>query len=132
MPYPKKKDVEARIENASADAVSLVGVLDGKIVANAGFSRFPGRRGHAAGLGMGVHDDYSGRGIGRAILSELLDIADNWMDIRRLELTVFTDNIAAIRLYEQLGFETEGTLKSFAYRDGDYVDAYSMARIRGG
>ncbi|MCV0428954.1 MAG: GNAT family N-acetyltransferase [Roseibium sp.] len=132
LPYPKKKDVEARIENASPDAVSLVAVLDGKIVAIAGFSRFAGRRGHAAGLGMGVHDDYCGRGIGGAILAELLDIADNWMDIRRIELTVFIDNVAAIRLYERFGFETEGTFKSFAFRDGVYVDAHSMARIRGG
>jgi putative acetyltransferase len=29
-----------------------------------------------------------------------------------------------------LGFEVEGTLRRFAFRDGRYVDAFLMARLR--
>jgi putative acetyltransferase len=47
-----------------------------------------------------------------------------------MELTVYTDNAAAIRLYEKFGFEKEGLLRSFGYRDGQYVDVYTMARLR--
>jgi putative acetyltransferase len=47
-----------------------------------------------------------------------------------LELTVYTDNPAALALYRKFGFEQEGLLKAFAYRAGDYVDAYTMARVR--
>ncbi|MGG2476393.1 GNAT family N-acetyltransferase, partial [Rhizobium sp. BR5] len=50
----------------------------------------------------------------------MIDAADNWHDIRRIELNVFTDNLAAIRLYEKFGFEHEGTLRNDAYRDGKY------------
>ena len=53
---------------------------------------------------MGVADDLDGQGIGTALLEALLEAADNWLDIRRVELTVFVDNDAAIRLYERLGF----------------------------
>ncbi|MES0879565.1 GNAT family N-acetyltransferase [Roseibium sp. SCP14] len=130
MPYPREKDVKSQIENRSGEVVSLVAVQEGIIVASAGFTRFSGRRIHAAIMGIGVHDDYTGRGIGRALMSELLEVADNWMNIRRLELTVFTDNVPAIRLYERAGFEIEGTLRSFGFRNGEYADAYSMARIR--
>ena len=35
-----------------------------------------------------------------------------------------------IALYEQFGFEREGTHRRYAFRNGEYVDAYSMARIR--
>ena len=47
----------------------------------------------------------------------------------RIELTVYTDNPAAIRLYRKFGFEIEGTFKGYALRDGVYADVYSMARL---
>ncbi|MFH7611780.1 GNAT family N-acetyltransferase, partial [Pseudomonas syringae pv. tagetis] len=33
-------------------------------------------------------------------------------------------------LYRKFGFETEGRLRSYAVRDGLFVDALSMARLR--
>ena len=39
-------------------------------------------------------------------------------------------NDIGIALYEKLGFEVEGTHRRYAFRDGEYVDAYSMARIK--
>jgi len=59
-----------------------------------------------------------------------LDLADNWLNLSRLDLRVYVDNAPAIALYERFGFEIEGTHKSFAYRDGEYVDAHVMARLR--
>jgi RimJ/RimL family protein N-acetyltransferase len=40
-------------------------------------------------------------------------------------------NAIGIALYEKFGFEIEGTHRRYAFRDGEYVDAYSMARVRG-
>jgi putative acetyltransferase len=61
-----------------------------------------------------------------------MDLADNWLNLRRLELEVYTDNEPAIRLYERFGFEREGTLRQHAFRAGRYVDSYLMARLRTG
>ncbi|OHV84184.1 GNAT family N-acetyltransferase [Rhizobium sp. LCM 4573] len=130
LPYQTVETTRKRFETANSRTVSLVAELDGRIVGDAGLMPYEGRRSHAASLGMGVHDDFRGRGIGSALLSALLETADNWLNLRRIELTVFTDNQPAIRLYEKLGFAKEGHLREFAFRDGGYVDAYSMARLR--
>jgi putative acetyltransferase len=130
-PFQSIDAVRKRMESPSLGALNLVVELDGKLVANAGMNRFEGRRQHAASLGMGVHDDFTGRGVGTFLMAAMVDAADNWHDIKRLELTVYTDNDAAVRLYEKFGFEKEGLLRSFGYRDGQYVDAYTMARLRG-
>lgn len=50
-------------------------------------------------------------------------------NLRRVQLTVFTGNAPAIRLYRRFGFEFEGLHRSFSRRGADYVDAYSMAVI---
>ena len=59
-----------------------------------------------------------------------VDLADNWLNLTRLDLRVYVDNEAAISLYEKFRFEVEGTHKRFAYRNGEYVDAHDMARLR--
>lgn len=130
LPHAQISETRKRLENPTQGAMSLVAVLDGSIVGNSGISRFSGRRAHACSLGIGIHDDYQGKGIGSALMSEMMDAADNWLDIRRIELTVFTDNAGAIRLYEKFGFVREGILRDFAFRNGRYADALAMARIR--
>ena len=81
-------------------------------------------------LGLGVHSRHHGRGVGRALLEGLLDLADNWLPVVRLELTVFADNERAIALYRRYGFEVEGTHRAYALRAGRYADVLAMARIR--
>ena len=68
--------------------------------------------------------------IGTALMEAAVDLADNWLGLTRIELEVYTDNWAGIALYEKFGFEIEGTHRRFAFRDGEYVDAYSMARLK--
>jgi L-phenylalanine/L-methionine N-acetyltransferase len=88
------------------------------------------RRRHVGQIGMAVRDDWQGKGIGTALMEAALDLADNWLNLIRLELTVQAENAAGIALYEKFGFAIEGTHRLYAFRDGEYVDAYSMARIK--
>ena len=102
-----------------------------EIVGNAGMfvTGSSVRRRHAMGIGMAVRDDWQGRGVGSALMSAMIDRADNWMNVLRLELTVYTDNAAAIALYQHFGFAIEGTHRAYALRAGALVDAYAMARL---
>ena len=87
------------------------------------------RRRHSAEIAMATAADWHGKGVGYAMLSEAINVAENWIGLSRLELQVYVDNDRAIRLYKRCGFEVEGTHKAFAYRDGSYVDVFSMARL---
>jgi L-phenylalanine/L-methionine N-acetyltransferase len=87
------------------------------------------RRMHARGLGITVGKDFQGQGLGDRLMHSVLDWADNWAGVLRIELTVFTDNARAIDLYQRHGFVQEGVLRAYALRGGEYVDALSMARL---
>ena len=63
-------------------------------------------------------------------MKAILDLADNWLMLVRVELEVFADNERAIRLYEKFGFEKEGLLRMTTVRCGQYADEYKMARLR--
>jgi putative acetyltransferase len=79
---------------------------------------------------MGVHEGWQGQGVGSALIAGAVDLADNWYNLRRVEIEVFADNEPAIRLYRRHGFEVEGTMRDYAFRLGAYADAHMMARIR--
>jgi putative acetyltransferase len=87
------------------------------------------RRSHVRGLGIAVDTQWQGRGIGRKLMTRLLDWADNWGAVTRIELWVHVDNEAAIALYRSLGFVEEGRHKAYALKNGRYVDSLSMARL---
>ena len=110
----------------------LLAFIDEKIAGHAGLhpvGKSP-RRAHARMLGIGVHSRYQRQGVGTALMQALMDLADKWLPVTRIELTVFADNAHAVKLYRRFGFEVEGTHKAYALRDGKYADTLAMARIR--
>jgi putative acetyltransferase len=110
----------------------LVAVVDGEVVGQLTLHTYPTRprRRHSGDLGIAVRDDWQGQGVGTALMAAAIDLADNWLNLTRLGLEVYTDNEAAIRLYTKFGFEIEGTLRRVAFRDGQFVDSYAMSRLR--
>ncbi|VFT66960.1 N-acetyltransferase GCN5 [Escherichia coli] len=73
---------------------------------------------------------WKNRGVASALMREMIEMCDNWLRVDRIELTVFIDNAPAIKVYKKFGFEIEGTGKKYALRNGEYVDAYYMARVK--
>jgi len=129
-PYPSVARWKDRLTTEAATNYIFVAVADGEIVGNAGLhGNTNPRRQHAWGVGLIVRDDWQGRGIGKQLVATLIDLADNWLGALRLELTVFSDNAAAIALYEKFGFVREGTQRAFALRDGRFADVLAMARL---
>jgi ribosomal protein S18 acetylase RimI-like enzyme len=76
---------------------------------------------HVASLGMTVAPDWRRKGVGSALMSEVIRWARS-VGVEKLALSVYPDNEAARALYRSFGFEEEGRLtghskKSIGYRD---------------
>jgi putative acetyltransferase len=114
-----------------ADVV-LVAEADGEVVGGAGLhptANSSPRRRHVMELGIHVDPAWQGRGVGGLLMQSLCDLADRWLGVLRVELTVYADNHRAQSLYRRFGFVEEGRHRAFALRDGEYVDALAMARL---
>ena len=131
LPYPSREQWRKRLSEPGDGTYNLVAVAGDKVVGMFSLKAFTRpRRQHAGSIGMSVHEDWHGKGVGGALMRAGLDLADNWLGLTRIELEVYTDNEPAVRLYERFGFEREGLLRRHAYRDGRFVDSYVMARLR--
>lgn len=83
---------------------------------------------HVVQLTIAVHEAFQRRGVGRALMRDLLDWAKAHAKIEKVELHVRSGNAPAIALYESLGFQVEGRLsRRVKLAEGDYLDDIFMA-----
>lgn len=83
---------------------------------------------HNAYIVIGILSEKRGQGIGTALFNHL----ERWalkIGLHRLELTVLTDNIAGIKLYQKTGFEIEGVKRDSLFTQGKFADEYVMSKI---
>lgn len=130
LPYPSHELWRQRLARQDDAHHLLVAIIGGDLVGSLGLTRYTrARRAHVGEIGMAVRDAWQGKGVGSALMRAALDLADNWLGLRRLELQVYIDNVSAIALYRKFGFEVEGTHRAHAIRNGAYVDSHTMARV---
>jgi [ribosomal protein S18]-alanine N-acetyltransferase len=97
--------------------------VEDRVVGYAGIARLGRRRPYEYEIHtIGVDPAFQGRGIGREMLSRLLELASDSV----VFLEVRTDNAAAIGLYEKFGFVNVGVRKHYYRASG--ADAYTMRR----
>ncbi|KQN64041.1 MULTISPECIES: GNAT family N-acetyltransferase [unclassified Erwinia] len=131
LPHPSLMKWREKLAAIPDGTQMLVACIDGKVAGQATvYINGPARRRHTASFGIGVDVQQRGKGVASALMRAILDLCDNWLGVDRVELTVFADNPAAVRLYEKFGFETEGRARRFAIRNGQQVDALYMARFK--
>ncbi|MFM0125002.1 GNAT family N-acetyltransferase [Paraburkholderia sp. RL18-101-BIB-B] len=127
--YRSPEQLAAWYELRLKGGVNVCAIIDERMVGHAGLEVHRSSRAHCAHLGLAVHDAYRGRGVGAALLQGLIDCADASLGLRRIDLTVFSDNTPAIALYRKFGFVEEGSSRGFALRDGVLADVLHMARL---
>jgi L-phenylalanine/L-methionine N-acetyltransferase len=127
--YRNAEGVRAWQESNQASAMRIVAESEGRFIGQAELKREGGRRSHCAALGIAVHDEFQGRGVGALLLGALVDAADTALGLRRIELQVFADNAPAIALYRRFGFELEARARADAIRNGALHDTLHMARL---
>lgn len=116
--------------NLSAGNPQFVAVDEGKIVGWCDIVRATGmHERHVGELGMGILDQWRGRGIGRQLLTDTVAAADA-ASFLRIELSVHADNPRAIKLYRNVGFAEEGRKVRARLKEAEPVDVILMARLR--
>jgi RimJ/RimL family protein N-acetyltransferase len=130
LPSLRVEAVESRIRNLQQNEYEFVAEYDGSVVGFVGLVQRIGRRSHSGDLFIGVHGNYHNKGIGKALLTKILDLADNWLLLERVELGVLETNPKAKALYEKFGFKVEGVKRGSLKSNGSFVDEIIMGRFR--
>jgi ribosomal protein S18 acetylase RimI-like enzyme len=83
--------------------------------------------GHVGVLGLLIHRDHRNRGLGRTLLTDMIDRCRAKFEVIRL--SVFSDNAPAIHLYERQGFRRCGHLPRAVRRGSAYFDVDEMVLV---
>lgn len=130
LPFPSLHLWEKKLATLPDGSFSLVACRAEEILGQLGIAVHKNpRRKHTANLGMAVRTSARRQGVGSALVAAAIDLAERWLAVRRIELEVYTDNAAAIGLYKKFGFAVEGTLRQYAFRNGEFVDVHVMSKI---
>lgn len=100
----------------------IIAEVDGKIAGNSSFSAIGGKFKikHRCSLGIALYEQYWGLGIGRELVSLLLEKAHD-CGYEQMELEVVSRNERAIALYEKMGFYAIGERPyAMKHKDGTY------------
>jgi ribosomal protein S18 acetylase RimI-like enzyme len=103
----------------------LLALMDGKIVGVATLhQQLGGWKRHIGGVSVLVHPKYRGRGLARALVSEIVGIARN-LSLEKVEAEFIGDQEAAIKMFALLGFSNlvrlENYVKDMQAISHDYV-----------
>ena len=112
----------------------LVAEEDGRVVAYAYASPFRPRPGYrfTAEDSVYVAPEAGGRGIGRAVLSQVLAACEA-LGLRQIVAVIGdSGNDASIALHRSLGFEDAGVGKGFGFKHGRWVDIVWMQKALNG
>lgn len=83
--------------------------------------RLKHRAAHIAYLGgLAVHPDFSGKGYGKKMLQEIINLGRE-IGLLRIELSAATTNDRAIQLYKSVGFEKEGILRRYTHLKSEHI-----------
>lgn len=100
---------------------------ESKIVGSVNILHGYERSWHVGRIGLMVDQDFRREGIGKFLLEYILEKAKDF-DLKIATLEVFSDNVAAISLYEKIGFKIYGKLPEGLYRKGKFSDAIEMCK----
>jgi putative acetyltransferase len=98
MPFPRAEMWRERLSEPPEGLYSLVACVEREVVGSLGLETSPTRwrMRHVGSIGVAVRDDWQGKGVGTALMEAALELADNWLNLTRIELRVYVDNAAGM------------------------------------
>jgi RimJ/RimL family protein N-acetyltransferase len=113
------------------EKVFAVETLDGRLIGSIGLHNISWiERKAELGIMIGEKACWN-RGFGTAAVRELLRMSFGKMNLHRIYLRVYENNLRAIRVYSRCGFQQEGLLREDHYSGGQYCNTLIMGILRG-
>jgi RimJ/RimL family protein N-acetyltransferase len=128
-PVQQREWLQRLLENEKETII--VAEINGEVVGWIVFhSQNRKRLSHTGSFGMMIHKNYRGMGIGKMLLTGLLEWAERNPLIEKVSLGVFSTNNRAISMYKSMGFIEEGRkIKEFRINENEYVDDILMYKL---
>ncbi|OQS02978.1 hypothetical protein THRCLA_04703 [Thraustotheca clavata] len=105
-------------------------------IGSIGFSFYKGEREHSGEFGYWLGEKFWGKKLMTAVAKTFLDECiepyrhqHKPVTLSKLTAVVYTPNTGSVRVLEKNGFEIEAKLKRYAWKDGQYYDAYILSRF---
>jgi putative acetyltransferase len=121
---------------ASRNSLFVAAFVDGKVVGTCTLTGDGIRHGeerkareHIALLGISVHPDHRGSGIGSKLLQYAFEQARRTTVIRRIEATNYEDNPQARWFLINNGFMSEGIMRRGIQKGGKFLDVWLLSRL---
>lgn len=108
----------------------IVVEIDGQVVGYGGFGSFRAAQGYRLTVEHTIHvaEAYRKRGIGRAILTELIKLAKDG-GYHVMIGAIDSENIGSIKLHEKFGFTECARITDAALKHGNYLTLVLMEKI---
>jgi RimJ/RimL family protein N-acetyltransferase len=121
-----KKYVEDRINNKNVAFAAIIFKETNEHIGNIKFD-YHDEKANLSELGLLIgNKNYWGKGIGYEACKLMLEFGFDVLNLRKIYLAVYENNLTAKKLYEKLGFILEGTLRKHVMVDGKLYDKYLM------
>ena len=116
------------IEELSKGKILLLAEHNSEVIGTISLGRHNFKKiSHRGGIMMMVKSEFRGKGVGRKLLHKLLEEAKKDTSLLRIDISVMSENLPAIRLYQSLGFAIEGSrLKAFKFDEESFQDEIYM------
>jgi RimJ/RimL family protein N-acetyltransferase len=131
MTLAEEEEFLRRLPESATDlALGIALRADDRLVGATGLHKMDTRNRHAE-LGIFIGDKSAwGKGHGTEATRLLVRHAFDTLNLNRVWLHVYEYNEAALRVYQKVGFRTEGRLRQDTFRDGRFWDTIVMGVLR--
>lgn len=130
-----KRDLQEYEEYITAtsnepSSIMLLALIDSEIISIATInSSQKERTKHVGTLGIVISKKYTGLGLGRLLMNDLIEWAKQNGVTKKISLVTNETNTVAIELYKKLGFEVEGLLKKDNFINGNFNNTIIMGLL---
>ncbi len=105
--------------------------VDGQFAGATGVHPLTDVYSRGAEIGYWLGAPFHGRGIATKAVGGATKYAFEVMKLERLQAGVFEWNLASARVLEKNGFQREAVLKKSVFKDGQLIDSFLYAKLRG-